>query len=99
MSFSMQGKVEFWPNCCPRCDTGKQSGDVYMDKDEAGWFLQCITCGWMVDAYVGRDPRGAQSLRNLILPFEIIAWAQHPRKNHKGYRRRVYAADSEIPTK
>jgi hypothetical protein len=53
----------------------------------------------MIDASVGRDPRGKQLLTNLILPFEIIAWAQHPRKNYKGYRRRVYAADSEIPTK
>jgi hypothetical protein len=95
MSFSMQGKVEFWPNCCPRCDTGKQSGDVYMDKDEAGWFLQCITCGWMVDAYAGRADRGHDNLYNIINPFYHRGRRMHPRKQYTGQRRVLFGADKD----
>ena len=27
---------------CPRC-----KGRVYIDRDEYGWFIECITCGYM----------------------------------------------------
>ena len=27
---------------CPRC-----KGRIYIDRDEYGWFIECITCGYM----------------------------------------------------
>ncbi|MFC1913210.1 hypothetical protein ACFLX7_03350 [Chloroflexota bacterium] len=27
---------------CPKC-----KGRVYVDRDEYGWFYECITCGYM----------------------------------------------------
>lgn len=29
---------------CPRC-----KGDVWVDRDEYGWYKQCIMCGYMRD--------------------------------------------------
>ena len=27
---------------CPKC-----KGKIYIDRDEYGWFYECITCGYM----------------------------------------------------
>lgn len=29
---------------CPKCN-----GNVYVDRDEYGWFVECIFCGYMRD--------------------------------------------------
>lgn len=29
---------------CPKC-----KGRVHIDRDEYGWFIECITCGYMLD--------------------------------------------------
>lgn len=31
-------------NCCPRC-----KGDVRLDRDEYGWYEECLMCGYMHD--------------------------------------------------
>ena len=31
---------------CPRC-----KGRIYIDRDEHGWFVECITCGYMRDLH------------------------------------------------
>jgi hypothetical protein len=91
MSFSMQGKVEFWPNCCPRCYTG----DVSLDKDHYSWFLRCITCGWMHDAREGKKNSGKAGLIALVSIFWHTGRRVRPRKQYIGNRRRVFAADKD----
>lgn len=31
-------------SCCPRC-----KGDVRLDRDEYGWYEECIMCGYVHD--------------------------------------------------
>ena len=31
-------------NCCPRC-----KGDVLIDRDEYGWYEECLMCGYTHD--------------------------------------------------
>ncbi len=32
------------PKSCPKC-----KGDVLLDRDQYGWFEQCMQCGFMTD--------------------------------------------------
>lgn len=34
----------FRRSCCPRC-----KGDVRLDRDEYGWYEECLMCGYMHD--------------------------------------------------
>lgn len=34
---------------CPRC-----RGDLYRDRDQYGWFLLCLHCGYMRDLEAGK---------------------------------------------
>ena len=30
--------------CCPKC-----KGDVFLEKDQFGWYEQCLQCGYLKD--------------------------------------------------
>ena len=31
-----------WLKSCPKC-----RGDLFLDKDEYGWYKECLQCGYM----------------------------------------------------
>lgn len=56
-----------WFKSCPRCDTG----DVVLERDEYGWALQCLHCGYMKD--VARNADATVVLAELRETSELVA--------------------------
>ncbi len=36
---------------CPRCQ-----GDMYIDRDEDGWYSQCLMCAYRIDVKTNKIP-------------------------------------------
>jgi len=51
--------------CCPRC-----KGDIYLDKDTYGHFIECLQCGFSKDLH---EKVRESSAEEAVRPEEAVA--------------------------
>ncbi|MFQ6028891.1 MAG: hypothetical protein ACE5Q6_15515 [Dehalococcoidia bacterium] len=60
----------FYIKACPKC-----TGDLYVDQDQFGTFLECIQCGLVRDVKLNRKFDNVD--RAAILPFNAPSPSAH----------------------
>jgi predicted nucleic acid-binding Zn-ribbon protein len=55
---------------CTRC-----GGDVVVDRDEHGWYQECLQCGWMADYRVAAEARESPRRKRRVRRRELCCLA------------------------
>jgi DNA-directed RNA polymerase subunit M/transcription elongation factor TFIIS len=59
-------EILIMPKSCPRCN-----GDLFIDRDQYGLFLQCLQCGYLRDLHMqfGGEERMSVKGKEPVLAF------------------------------
>ena len=67
---------------CPRC-----SGDRSMEQDFYGWYVLCLTCGYVTYPELGLAREGVRAAeRHRPTALREVTGQQRARPGHAGYR-------------
>ena len=66
---------------CPRCN-----GDILLDKDHFGWYIECLQCGYLQDLQAIHGPSGLS--HPAVFPFASARFFLHfrPPRSHNRWQ-------------